>query len=109
MTQGTTRTRSPSPGHAVAALSGVTGKGTKELITDRVMLEAARLLSFSDLRVNQVAFSTGFDDQLYFSRACKRHYGAPPRACAATERPKSPYIGEGPPYRDRGGCRDLGS
>jgi AraC family transcriptional regulator, transcriptional activator of pobA len=60
------------------ALSHVTGRGTKELITDRRMLEAARLLRFTDLSVGEVAFRAGFSDQLYFSRAFKRRYGEPP-------------------------------
>jgi AraC family transcriptional regulator, transcriptional activator of pobA len=62
------------------ALSHVTGRGTKELITDRRMLEAARLLRFTDLAVGEVAFRAGFSDQLYFSRAFKRHYGEAPMA-----------------------------
>jgi AraC family transcriptional regulator, transcriptional activator of pobA len=60
------------------ALSRVTGRTTKEHVTDRVMLEAARLLRFTDLTVGEVAFRAGFGDQLYFSRAFKRHYGEPP-------------------------------
>ena len=56
----------------------MTGRGTKELITDRRMLEAARLLRFTDLTVGEVAFRAGFDDQLYFSRAFKRHRGEAP-------------------------------
>ncbi len=60
------------------ALAQVTGRTTKELITDRVMLEAARLLRFTDLTVGEVASRAGFDDQLYFSRAFKRHYGEAP-------------------------------
>ena len=49
------------------ALSHVTGRTTKQLITDRVMLEAARLLRFTDLTVGEIAFRAGFEDQLYFS------------------------------------------
>ena len=71
------------------ALSEVTGKGTKELVTDRVMLEAARLLGFTDMSVNEVAFATGFDDQLYFSRAFKRHHGEAPQAYRARVQGKS--------------------
>jgi AraC family transcriptional activator of pobA len=62
------------------ALAQVTGRGTKELVTERVMLEAARLLRFTDLTVGEIAFRTGFRDPLYFSRAFKRHYGEPPAA-----------------------------
>ena len=59
-------------------LADVTGRTTKQLITDRVMLEAARLLRFSDLSVGEVAYRVGFEDQLYFSRAVKRRYGEAP-------------------------------
>lgn len=61
------------------ALAHATGQTTKELITDRVMVEAARLLRFTDLAVGQVAAQTGFDDPLYFSRAFKRHRGESPQ------------------------------
>jgi AraC family transcriptional activator of pobA len=62
------------------ALAHVTGRTTKQLITDRVMLEAARLLRFTDLTIGEIAFRAGFEDQLYFSRAFKRHSGAAPSA-----------------------------
>jgi AraC family transcriptional regulator, transcriptional activator of pobA len=62
------------------ALSNVTGRSTKELVTDRVMTEAARLLRFTDLTIGEVAWQVGFEDQLYFSRAFKRHFGEPPMA-----------------------------
>ena len=69
------------PGGALSkTLARLTGRTTKELITDRVMLEAARLLRFSDLTVGQVAHRVGFEDPLYFSRAFKRHAGEPPQA-----------------------------
>lgn len=69
------------PGAALSkALGGLTGRTTKELIVDRVMLEATRLLRFTDLTIGQVAHRVGFDDQLYFSRAFKRHAGEPPQA-----------------------------
>ena len=65
------------------ALAHVTGRTTKALITDRVMLEAARLLRFTDLTVGEVAFRAGFADQLYFSRAFKRRFGEAPMAYRA--------------------------
>jgi AraC family transcriptional activator of pobA len=60
------------------ALTQVTGRSTKEHITDRVMLEAARLLRFTDATVGEVAHQAGFTDPLYFSRAFKRHSGQAP-------------------------------
>jgi len=62
------------------ALTHVTGRGTKELVTDRIMLEAARLLRFTDLTAQEVAQRVGYDDPLYFSRAFKRRYGEAPSA-----------------------------
>ena len=71
------------------ALSQVTGHGTKELVLDRVMSEAARLLRFTDQNVQQVAQRVGYDDPLYFSRAFKRHFGDSPMAYRAHSRGKS--------------------
>lgn len=68
------------PAALARALTHVTGRGTKELVLDRVMLEAARLLRFTDLTVGQVAHRAGYDDPLYFSRAFKRHFGEAPMA-----------------------------
>jgi AraC family transcriptional activator of pobA len=74
------------PAQLSRALAHVTGKATKQLVTDRVMLEAARLLGFTDLTVGEVAFRTGFEDQLYFSRAFKRHHGEAPMTYRARVR-----------------------
>ena len=71
------------------ALTHVTGRSTKELVTDRVMLEAARLLRFTDLSVQEVSHRTGFRDPLYFSRAFKRHHGEAPQAYRARVQGKS--------------------
>jgi AraC family transcriptional regulator, transcriptional activator of pobA len=72
------------------ALTQVTGRGTKELVLDRVTSEAARLLRFTDLNVQQVALRVGYDDPLYFSRAFKRHFGDSPVAYRAHARGRSP-------------------
>jgi AraC family transcriptional regulator, transcriptional activator of pobA len=72
------------------ALTQVTGRGTKELVLDRVMAEAARLLRFTDQNVQQVAQRVGYDDPLYFSRAFKRHFGDSPMAYRARSRGRSP-------------------
>jgi len=71
------------------ALSHVTGRSTKELVTDRVMLEAARLLRFTDLTVQAIGHRVGFRDPLYFSRAFKRHQGEAPQAYRARVQGKS--------------------
>ena len=71
------------------ALTDVTGHGTKELILDRVMLEAARLLRYTERTVGEVAHRVGYGDQLYFSRAFKRRFGESPLAYRALTRGKS--------------------
>jgi AraC family transcriptional activator of pobA len=71
------------------ALAEATGRTTKELITERAMLEAARLLRFTDLPVQEVGRRAGYDDPLYFSRAFKRHRGEPPVAYRDRVRGKS--------------------
>jgi AraC family transcriptional regulator, transcriptional activator of pobA len=60
------------------ALRALTGSGLKALISDRVLLEGARLLRFTDLDVGEIAYRIGFSDRLYFSRAFKRRYGLAP-------------------------------
>ena len=71
------------------ALAHVTGRATKDLILDRVMLEAARLLRFTDLSVGEVAHRVGYDDPLYFSRAFKRRHEQSPQAYRDAVRGKS--------------------
>jgi AraC family transcriptional activator of pobA len=71
------------------ALAHVTGRATKDLITDRVMLEAARLLRFTDLAVSEVSHRVGFADPLYFSRAFKRRHAESPHAYRDHARGKS--------------------
>lgn len=69
-----------SPGVLWRALSRVTDNSTRGLITERVMLEAARLLRFTEMSVSEIASRVGFNDRLYFSRAFKRQYGESPLA-----------------------------
>lgn len=68
------------------ALARSTGRSTKELVLDRVLLEAARLVRFTDLTVQQVALRTGFRDAFALSRAFKRRFGESPVAYRARAR-----------------------
>jgi AraC family transcriptional activator of pobA len=77
------------PATLSGALTQMTGRGTKELVLDRVMSEAARLLRFTDENVQQVAQRVGYEDPLYFSRAFKRHFGDSPVAYRAQSRGRS--------------------
>lgn len=68
------------------SLGRLTGRSTKELIVERVMFEAGRLLRFTDLAVGAIAYRVGFADQLYFSRAFKRFSGHAPQRYRALSR-----------------------
>jgi AraC family transcriptional regulator, transcriptional activator of pobA len=59
-------------------LTKLTGRSTKQVILDRVILEAVRLLRFSDLQVKEIADRLGFSDQFAFSKAFKRQRGEAP-------------------------------
>ena len=67
-----------SPGALSRILTRLTGHTTKQLILERVMLEAVRLLRFSDLSVKEIADRLGFSDQFAFSKAFKRQRGEAP-------------------------------
>jgi AraC family transcriptional regulator, transcriptional activator of pobA len=67
-----------TPGTLSRTLTRLTGRTTKQLILERVLLEAARLLRFSDLSVKEIAARLGFNDQFAFSRAFKRQRGEAP-------------------------------
>jgi AraC family transcriptional activator of pobA len=59
-------------------LTKLTGRTTKQLILERLVLEAVRLLRFSDLSVKEIADRLGFSDQFAFSKAFKRQRGEAP-------------------------------
>ncbi|MDQ3290569.1 MAG: AraC family transcriptional regulator [Bacteroidota bacterium] len=54
------------------------GKTTSNLIQDRIILEARRLLIHSKLTITQIAAELGYFDNSYFSRFFKKHTGQTP-------------------------------
>lgn len=58
----------------------VSGKSPRQLITERVILEAKRLLGSGQFRPGEVAHFLGFDEYAYFSRVFTQHVGMNPRA-----------------------------
>lgn len=49
-----------------------------DLIKDRIMLEAKRLLSYSSLSVKEIAYQLGYDDPAYFNRLFTKKTGDTP-------------------------------
>ena len=43
------------------------------MIQERVILEAQRMLLYSNLHVNQIGYCLGFDDPSYFVKYFKKH------------------------------------
>jgi AraC-like DNA-binding protein len=62
----------------------MTGRTAKQLIMERVVLEAKRCLAYSDLSIAEVGARVGFADALYFSRVFKRRAELSPSAFRAT-------------------------
>lgn len=54
------------------------GTTVKKMMSQRLLLEAKRELSFGALTVKEVAFKLGFNDASYFSRFFKKHTGYNP-------------------------------
>ncbi|MDM1553908.1 helix-turn-helix domain-containing protein [Chryseobacterium indologenes] len=54
------------------------GTTVKKMISQRLILEAKRELSFGALTVKEIAFKLGFNDASYFSRFFKKHVGQNP-------------------------------
>lgn len=60
------------------SIQAVTGKTCQELLHDRILTEAQRLLLYSDERSKEIAYALGFKDASYFNRFFKRGTGLTP-------------------------------
>ena len=68
-----------TPDHLSSVLRESTGKNASDLISERIILEAKRLLAYTRLGIAEVAYATGFEDPSYFARFFKRKEGASPK------------------------------
>lgn len=62
-----------SPRHLNRMVKETLGKTSIELIADRIVLEAKRMLALSGKSAKEIAFNLGFDDASYFVRFFKKH------------------------------------
>ncbi len=72
-----------TPNHLNALTNNVIGKSAGEIIRDRILLEAKRLLANSDLMINQIAEVLNFEDNAYFTRFFKKYLGITPEGFRA--------------------------
>lgn len=68
-----------TPKHLNALCKRGTNKTVTDIIQERIMTEAKRLLSYSTLNVKQISFELGFSDLPYFQRFFKKCMGMTPR------------------------------
>jgi len=61
-----------SAGHLGEVIKQQSGKTAIELIHERLVLEAQRLLFHTDLSIKEIAWQLGFEDASYFNRFFKR-------------------------------------
>lgn len=54
-------------------------KSPLKVITERIILESKRLLSFSDKNINEVSFTLGFEEVSHFSKFFKTQVGISPK------------------------------
>ena len=50
-----------------------------QMIQDRIILEAKRLLIYTDKSAKQITYDLGFEDSAYFSNFFKKHVSISPR------------------------------
>jgi AraC family transcriptional regulator, transcriptional activator of pobA len=59
-------------------IRGVTGTSVSALIQQHSVLEAKRLLYFTDLSIKEIGYETGYDDPVYFGKLFKKITGFTP-------------------------------
>lgn len=67
-----------TPNHLNALCQDLLGKTAGELIRDRVLLEAKRLLTNARMTVTEIAYELNFQDNSYFNRFFKKYTGMTP-------------------------------
>ncbi|PVD53134.1 AraC family transcriptional regulator [Terrimonas sp.] len=69
-----------TPNHLNALCQDLIGKTAGELIRERVLLEAKRLLTNVNITAAEIAYELNFQDNSYFSRFFKKYSGYTPEA-----------------------------
>lgn len=67
-----------TPNHLNALCNDLLGLSAGELIRDRVLLEAKRLLVNVDISVSEIAYRLNFTDNSYFTKFFKKYTGVTP-------------------------------
>lgn len=68
-----------TPNHLNALCKDIQGRPAGELIRDRILLEAKRLLINASLSISEIAATLDFDDNSYFTKFFKKYEGVTPQ------------------------------
>ncbi|MED5501128.1 MAG: helix-turn-helix domain-containing protein, partial [Pseudomonadota bacterium] len=66
------------------------GSSAKLLLHERVMLEAKRLLTYTNMTISEVAYQLGFSEPAYFTRFFKRNTKLSPKTFRQQRQNSSP-------------------
>jgi AraC family transcriptional regulator, transcriptional activator of pobA len=77
-----------SPNHLSETIKKITGKTAGEMIQDRLILEAKRMLLHSAITAKEIAYHLNFNDPSYFSRFFKTNTGHAPEEFRKLSREK---------------------
>lgn len=61
-------------------LGSIIGKSTKQIIDERIVLEAKRFLHYTDMSITGIAEALGYSDQFHLSKTFKRLTGIAPQS-----------------------------
>lgn len=67
-----------TPNHLNALVSDLLGKPAGEVIRDRILLEAKRLLINADLSIAEIAYQLSFTDNSHFTKFFRKYTGVTP-------------------------------
>lgn len=67
-----------TPNYLNELIKDATGSSAKQYIQHKIVLEAQKMLIYTDLQVSEIAGELGFDDLSYFIRLFRKQTGFPP-------------------------------
>ncbi len=67
-----------TPGHLNDTIKSAVGKTAKQVIDEKRIMEAKRLLFWGEHSVKEIAWKLNFEDDAYFNRFFKKHTGQTP-------------------------------
>ena len=67
-----------TPNYLNSVCKSISGKTAGEIIRNRIVLEAKRLLVNSQFTISQIAFELNFEDNSYFTKFFKSNAGISP-------------------------------